>query len=338
MFKKLNLIWLPLALSIFGVYAIQRGFAVLNKGIPNMELGMPMFFMTMSLAVLIGGYLFDNFNTRKVLLFATGLGAVGIALVPYTPLGFGLLFGCSAALMKIGPYSAPLKLFDKQPGLKISPQASAKNFGGAILILGVYGIMANLGWVTTTTILSIFFVVVGVATYFMLPDDKIEGWKWDILKDLLDDEKFWLISLYFFVMSGFYWMAVTQYSSALVAAGYSKVWSLNVIAISFIAAGFLRFVVGWLGDDICMYVEHRNIRLRLPLMIIGTVGMGLSVYLLKFNPLISLIIFTPMSAIHTPNYWAYCREQWGPKYISTVMGLGYFFMYLGAGVMYGKWM
>ena len=338
MFKKLNLIWLPLALSIFGVYAIQRGFAVLNTSIPNMEIGMPMFFMTMSLAVLIGGYILDNFNARNVLLFATGLSAIGIALVPYTSLGFGLLFGCSAALMKIGPYSAPLKLIASKPALQISPQSSAKNFGGAVLILGVYGVMLNLGWVTTTTILSIFFVIVGIATYFMLPDDKIEGWRWDILKELLDDEKFWLICLYFFVMSGFYWMAVTQYKSALIAMGYSKAWSLNIIAISFIIAGFLRFVVSWIGDDVYLNIRDRMIRLRLPLMIVGTMGMALAVYLLKFNPLISLIIFTPMSAIHTPNYWAYCREQWGPKYISTVLGLGYFFMYLGAGVMYGKWM
>jgi len=329
MFKKLNLIWLPLALSIFGVYAIQRGFAVLNTSIPNMEIGMPLFFITMSLAVLIGGYLFDNFNTKNVLLGATALGAIGILLVPYTSLGFGLLFGCAAALMKIGPYSAPLKLFNDKNALRISPQSAAKNFGGAILIFFAYGLMLKYGWVAMTSVLASFFCIVGLITYFMLPNDKIEGWKWNILKELLVDEKFWLISLYFFVMSGFYWMAVTQYKSALIGMGFSKGIALNYIAISFVVAGFLRFVVSWIGD---------KGKLRLPLMIIGTFGLGFAVYLLQFNPLISLIIFTPMSAIHTPNYWAYCKEQWGPKYISTVLGLGYFFMYLGAGVMYGQWM
>ena len=338
MFRKLNFIWLPLALSIFGVYAIQRGFAVLNKSIPNMDVGMPLFFLTMSLAVLIGGYLLDNFNTRKVLLISTCVGALGILLIPYTPLGFGLLFGFAAALMKIGPYSSVLKLFKDKHAVRIWPQSSAKNFGGAVLILGVYSLMIQAGWITTTTLLASFFVIIGIVTYYMLPDDKIEGWKWDIFKELIDDEKFWLICLYFFVMSGFYWMAVTQYSSALTGMGYTKVIALNIIAASFVVAGFLRFVVSWIGDNIYLNIGFRSTKLRLPLMIIGTFGLGLSVYLLPINPVLSLIIFTPMSAIHTPNYWAYCKEKWGPKYISTVLGLGYFFMYLGAGVMYGKWL
>ena len=328
--KRLNLIWLPLALSIFGVYAIQRGFAVLNTSIPNMEVAMPMFFMVMSLAVLVGGYLLDNFNTRNVLLCATVIGTVGILLVPYTPLGFGLLFGCAAALIKIGPYSSPMKLFDKNPAMKISPQSAAKNFGGAFLIFFAYGLMVKHGWVTTTQLLASLFAFVGIATYFILPNDRIKGWKWSILKELIDDEKFWLISLYFFVMSGFYWMAVTQYKSAFMAAGFSKQDTLTYIGISFVIAGFLRFVFSWIGDCASK---------RLPLMITGTIGLGIAVYMLEAcHPIYSLIIFTPMSAIHTPNYWAYCKEQWGPRYISTVLGLGYFFMYLGAGVMYGKWM
>ena len=340
MFKKLNLIWLPLALSIFGVYAIQRGFAVLDKTIPHMDVAQPLFFTVMSLAVLLGGYLFDNFSSRKVLLGATALGAVGIALVPFTPLGFGLLFGCAAALMKIGPYSSALKLhmFENKNAIVIWPQSAAKNFGGAILIFFVYGLMIKFGWITMTMALASFFILVGLMTYFMLPDDKIDGWKWSVLKELVVDEKFWLISVYFFLMSGFYWQAITEFKGALVAAEYSKVLALNIIASSFVIAGFMRYVVSYIGDKMTLKVNGKVLSARLPLMVIGTFGMGLCVWLLKQgHPLLSLIIFTPMSAIHTPNYWAYCKENWGPQYISTVMGFGYFFMYLGAGIMYGAW-
>jgi hypothetical protein len=65
--------------------------------------------------------------------------------------------------------------------------------------------------------------------------------------------------------------------------------------------------------------------------------MAVCIPLMETQPVISLGIFTFMSAIHTPNYWAYCKETFGAKYISTVVSLGFFFMYLGAGVFYGTW-
>ena len=337
MFKKLNLIWLPLALSIFGVYAIQRGFATFAKAsdftIPHMTDGLSIFFTVMSLAVLFGGYFLDNYNSRKVMLFATILGVLGIILVPYTPIGFGLLFGTAAAFIKLAPYSSPMKLFNKNEAVRIAPQSAAKNVGGAAFILFLGAFLMSLGWNVTSLLLAGFFLTVGLVTYYMLPDDKIEGWKWDIFTQLAKDWKFWMMAVYFFIMCGVYYIAITGYYPALTGgAGFAKGTALTTIAVSYLFAGALRFIVAWLGDQ-----EIKGYKLRLPLMWIGTAGMAVCIPLSRIQPILSLVIFTFMSAIHTPNYWAYCKEQWGPKYISTVVALGFFFMYLGAGVMYGKW-
>jgi len=337
MLKKLNLIWLPLALSIFGVYAIQRGFATFAKAsdfaIPHMTDALSIYFTVMSLSVLLGGYFLDNFNSRKILMFASALGVVGIALVPQSALAFGLLFGVSAALIKIGPYSSPMKLFDRNEAMRIAPQSAAKNIGGAAFILFLGAGLKTLGWDLTSIILAIFFALVGIVTYLMVPDDKIEGWKWDIFLKLKNDIKFWFLALYFFLMCGIYYVAIYQFYPALTkVAGLQKTTALTTLAISFICAGALRFFVAWLGEQ-----ELKGIKFRLPLMWIGTAGMGSCLLITPINPLLSLIIFTFMSAIHTPNYWAYCKEQWGPRYIATVVSLGFFFMYLGAGLMYGAW-
>jgi len=334
--KKLNLLWLPLSLSIFGVYAIQRGFATLAKAadfpIPHMKEALAIYFTVMSLAVLIGGYLLDNRPTKEVYIYATFLGVLGIILVPYTPWGFGLLFGAAAAMLKLAPYSSPMKLFDSNEAMRIAPQSAAKNVGGAAFILFLGAALATLGWVPTTLVLACFFLAVGVATYWMLPDDRIKGWKWDIFKQLATQVKFWAVAVYFFIMCGVYYVAIYGFYPAIKGAGYGTSTTLTILAVSFLCAGALRFFVAWLGSQ-----EIKGIKIRLPLMWIGTAGMAVCIPLTKLYPLLSLSLFTFMSAIHTPNYWAYCKEQWGPKYISTVVALGFFFMYLGAGVMYGKW-
>lgn len=338
MLKRLNLIWLPLALSIFGVYAIQRGFATFAKasdfGIPHMQDALAVYFTVMSLAVLIGGYFLDNFKTKNIMLMATVVGVLGILLVPYSPLGFGLLFGCAAAFIKLGPFSAPMKLFNEKEAIRIAPQSAAKNVGGAVFILFLGGALTALGWANASVVLAVFFLMSGIATYIMLPDDRIEGWKWDIFKELATDLAFWMMALYFFIMCGVYYVAIYQFYPALTSiAGLSKTTTLTTLAISFLCSGALRFFVAWLGDQ----EIWNGISLRLPLMWFGTAGMAACIYLTNVVPILSLVIFTFMSAIHTPNYWAYCKEMWGPKYISTVVALGFFFMYLGAGVMYGKW-
>ena len=330
MFKKLNLIWLPLALSIFGVYAIQRGFATFAKSadfvIPHMKDALGIYFTVMSIVVLIGGYLLDNYKSKNLFLIAGGLGAAGLILVPYTPWAFGLLFGSAAALLKLGPYSAPMKLYNENESFKICPQAAAKNLGGAAFILFLGGFLTTLGWIPTSVLLAGFFLTSCVLSYLMLPDDKIEGWKWDQFIELSKSLKFWFLMLYFFIMCGVYYVAIYNLYPALTSYGIAKGTALTILAISYIICGALRWPAAWIGN-----------RYRVTSMWVGTAGMALAIPLLNFNAIAGLILFTLSSAVHTPNYWAYVKEQWGPKYIATIVGLGFFFMYLGAGVMYGQW-
>jgi MFS family permease len=333
---KNSLLWIPLVLPIFCVDIVQRGFAAFAKAadfpIPHIHEALSIYFFVLALGVLIFGFLCDNYNSRKILLWAMIGAAIGMVSLPYTSWGFGLMFGAAASLIKVAPFSAPLKLIHKNEALNISPQAAAKNIAGALFTLFIASLLTSIGWISTTMMLGIFIIACGFLVYYTVPDDKVEGWKWTIFLDLCKDWKFWMMAVYFFLMCGWYYIAIYGFFPALAKAGYTKGNTAIIIAISFLVAGGLRFFVAWLGDR-----KLFGYKLRLPLLWIGTFGMGACVPLTPIMPLTSLVLFTFMSSIHTPNYWAYCKEQWGPTYIATVVSLGFFFMYLGAGLMYGKW-
>jgi MFS family permease len=332
-FSKMWL-WLPLSLPIFCIDIVQRGFAAFAKSkdfaIPHISEAMSIYFFVLAVAVLIFGYVCDKYNARKVLLVAMTAAAIGMASIPYTPWGFGLIFGAAAALIKVAPFSAALKLINSNEAIHVSPQAASKNVAGALFTLFIGAALATIGWVSTTTILAIFIFLSGLLVYYTVPDDKIEGWKFSIFKELIKDWRFWMMGVYFFLMSGWYYIAVFGFVPSLVTAGYGKMTAATIMATSFLLSGALRFFVAWLGN-LC------NNKVRLPLLWIGTFGMFASTLLTPTMPIFSLCLFTFMSSIHTPNYWAYCKEIWGPTYISTVVSLGFFFMYLGTGIMVGKW-
>jgi len=334
--KRLNWIWLPLMMSIFGLYAIQRGFSVFAKAadfpIPHVKEALAIYFTVMSIAILIGGYLLDNRPTREIILIATFLGIIGVLLLQYSALGFGLVFGSAGALLKLAPFSAPMKLFNKNEGIKVWPQAAAKNLGGAAFILFLGAALMKLGWVYSSYILCSVFLASGIAAYLMLPNDKIEGWNWGIFKEVATQGKFWGFCLYSFFMCGFYYLAVMEMYPGLKAAGIDPKFALTILAISFLCCGALRYPSGWLGHQ-----EFKGFKIRLPLMWITTAGMGISIPLVHYNAYLGLTIFTICSAFQTPNYWTYVKENWGATYVSTVQSLGFVAQYIGVGMMYGKW-
>lgn len=333
---KNSLLWLPLSLPIFCVDIVQRGFAtfasVTDLGVPHIKEAMTIFFVVLAISVLFFGFICDNFNARKVIWFSMIAAAVGMCVLPYTPWGFGLIFGSAAALIKVAPFSAPLKILQKKEALNISPQAAAKNLAGAIFTLFIGTSVVSFGWYNTTAILGLFVILCGYIVYRTVPNDKVEGWKVSIFKELAKDWKFWMIAVYFFLMCGWYYIAIGGFMPALIESGYIKQNAVYILTTSFLCSAGLRFVMAWLGDQSLF-----GFNLRLPLMWVGTFGMAASIPLTSSYPILSLGLFTIMSAIHTPSYWAYCKEKWGPTYIATVVSLGFFFMYLGAGVMYGKW-
>lgn len=328
--KLMNWMWLPLMLVIFGTYAIQRGLGTFAKsGLldPSFSFSLQIFFVTMAACMLFMGLILDNINSRKILLIGGALGIVGILLAPYTPWGFGLIFGAAAAIMKLVPFTSPLKLFDGGDGLRIAPQASAKNFGSAFFMLFLGAALISWGFPIASILMALLLGISCIAAYYMMPDDKIEGWKWGIFKELSSDWKFWLMMIYFFVMCGIYWLVITGLFPALATLGLAKSVIITLMAASFILTGVLRFVAAWAGDRYGHWI----------FMTIGTLGMFLCYYLLPIAPMWALWLFVPFSTMHTANYWPQCKQLWGSKYIATVIALGFVSMYLGAGVFYGKW-
>lgn len=328
--KFMNWLWAPLSLAIFGTYAIQRGLGAFAKsGLLTSDFGfaLQIYFVTMSVGMLFMGLFLDNVNTRKAILVGTGLGIGGMLLAPYTPWGFGLLFGAAAVIMKLSPFASPLKLLDGNDGFRIAPQASAKNFGGAFFMLFLGAALISWGFPTASILMALLFCVAGIVAYFILPDDKIEGWKWSIFKELSIDWKFWAMMLYFFVMCGMYWLVITGLFPALSTLGLTKTSVITWMASSFIVTGAARFPVAWAGDKYGHWI----------FMIIGTLGMVLCYFLLPISPMLSLWLFVPFSSMHTANYWPQCKQLWGAKYINTVLALGFVFQYFGAGIFYGKW-
>jgi hypothetical protein len=284
----------------------------------------------MSLVVLFGGILLDNFSSRKIILWASVMAMVGIATIPYTIYGFGLVYGAAAALLKLAPFSAPLKLKDGQDGLRVSPQGSAKNFGGALFSLALGTVFVSMGLPLSMTILGLLFLAAGLFVYHTVPDDRIKGWKVSVFKKLAKDSVFWLFMLYFFFLNTVYYVALADIFPSLVkVGGFSKDSATFIVGMMWILAGVSRFLWGWFGDVIEKY--------RLHLLILGIPLMGMSMIVDSYCPVSAAVLFGLFSSIHTPVYWAYAKQRWGKECVSTVIGLGFVSMYLGAGLLYGKW-
>lgn len=320
-----------MSLIIFMIYAIQRGLATLAKSglaVEGMSDALGIYFTTMSIVVLIGGYILDNVRSRPLILGCTIAGVLGILGLSYTPWAFGLVFGACAAIFKLIPFTSPLKIKDGNDALRIAPQASAKNFGSVAFMLFLGSALIYLGWDLASAIMAVAFGLIGIFAFYTAPNDKIEGWKPTIFIQLAKSVKFWLFMIYMFFMCGWYYIAIMQYFPAIKGLGFGKMEVLYILSIAYIIAGGLRWVWGWIST--APYAKET-------LMVIGTLGLGLCTQITHLYPIISLGVFAVVSSIHTPIYWAYAKEHWGKKYLGTVVALGFFFMYLGAGVMYGKW-
>jgi len=320
-----------LSLIIFSLEAWQRGLITLSKStiVPSFfGSATTMYFSVVAATIFIMGLLLDNTNAKKSILVGTALAVIGILLTPYTVYGYGLIFGIAASLMKLIPFSTPLKVSSgKHDGLIVAPQASSKNFGGAFGLLVLVSIIQLWGLLPTSILIAFIFGIAGIVAYYLMPDAKIKGWKISIFKELAIDWKFWLMMIYFFLMSGIFYVVIALFIPALKKVGFNDIQAATMIGMSYVVTGILRFGSAWLGDKI----GHWKI------MLIGTLGMAGCYFLLPYNPILTVWVFTIFSTMHTANYWPQCKQIWGPRYIATILGLGYVAMYLGAGILYGKW-
>jgi MFS family permease len=300
--------------------------------IPHMEDALSVYFITMSIGVLFCSIICDRFNSRKLLLIACCVGGVGMALLPFSYLAFGLIFGLAAAFIKISPFSASLKLTKDRPALNVVPQAVAKNLAGAVFILLLGIVFLAIGWTASSLILGAVFVLSGIYVYAFIPDDRIEGWDWSIFREVIGQFKFWHLMVYMFLMNGTYYLVVKQFYPAFIKMGIEPGWAMTMMAVSLLISGAMRWPWAWAGDARVLGPHTRVI-----LMWVGVVAMAIPLWTIPHYPITSFVVYTFLNAIHTPTYWAYHKENWGPEYVSTIAALGFAFMYLGSGVMYGSW-
>lgn len=329
--SSLKWMWFPLALAVFGSYAIQHGMTTLAKTdlvIPWFMQGLSIFFISLSAAMFFIGPLLDNVSSRKAMAAAVILGIGGIIGLNYSPYIFGILFGLSGALIKVIPFSGPMKLINKNEAYSICPQGAAKNIGSIFFLLFLSAVLLKWGWSSSTLILATVFGISGILTYIMMPDDKIEGWKWSIFLKLCKDWRFWfLMAICGFFSSG-YQYAITQFVPAIKAQGFSQQTSIYITAgLSFIAAGS-RWPNAWLG----MKFGYQNM-----LIACGILQLIIIWFILPWNAIAAVAIFQPIGAIPTVNYWPLYKEKWGPEYVATLSCLGFISMYLFTGLTLGKW-
>jgi len=324
-------VWFPLSMGVFGSYAIQRGLTAFSKvgtGIPLDKI-LSIYFLVVMISALGIGILLDNIQTRKVFLVATIVGALGLLLLPYTLYGFGILFGAAATMMKLAPFSSPMKLYSENEGWKIAPQAASKFFGTAFFLLllggGVY--LTEIGWNWTAFGLSLFFLLAGVVSLKHVPDNRIEGWKLDKLQEWIKKPVFWSFMSYHFIMTGFHYVLYSKWIPSLETSGYDRDIAVLLLGIAAIFAGLLRWPTARVGDKYGYWI----------FCLIGVVMFPVLAYVAPSAPLVWLIIYIPIAAGQTPNYWGWAKRITGPEHVSTLMGIGVVFQYLGSFIIYGRY-
>lgn len=327
----MKFLWFPLSLAIFGSYAIQHGLTTLGKTslvVPWFMQGLSIFFITLSAGMFFIGPLLDNFSSRKAMIIAVILGVFGIIGLHYNPYIFGICFGLSGALIKVIPFSAPMKLINKNEAIAICPQGAAKNIGSIFFLLFLGSALVSWGWGMSVFILAFLFGLSGLLTYLIMPDDKVEGWKWDIFLRLSKDWRFWvLLSINCLQCAGYYW-AIPQFIPAIKAYGFSTQTSIYINAGLLLIAAISRWPNAWLG----IKVGHQNMLLACGLLMPCIIW-----FVLPLNPIIATALFQPIGAIPTVNYWPAYKERWGPENVATVSCLMFIGMYLATGLLIGKW-
>jgi hypothetical protein len=324
------LLSLVFSILIFIIYAVERGassFAgtdLLTSWLPT---AMSTYFLTSSLGVLLGGIFLDRKRAKDVLKWIVPIGTASIlGLTLGNPWVFGIGFGLTAVIIKLAPFSSILKLFDGGDALRISNQAAAKNFGGAAFLMFLGTALASIGFNMFVYLLAGLFLIISSLAVMNLPDDRIPGWEWDKVKALCKTSKWWWFALYFFLQGGLYYYLLMKQMPCLLAAGYSKITVIPILAGMQIAGGLLRYPLGWIMDR---WGYGKMLILHTALYFAAWFTMGV-------DALLWTTIFTVAAAASTPSYWAYSKT-FGKEMIATVVSMGLVIQYLGAGIIVGKW-
>lgn len=316
-----------LSFIVLAVYSVQRGLLGFSKSglVPVfIKHGLDIFISVVSIGTLFTGPLLDNIKTKNVILIATIIGVLGLLSLQYGPWGFGLLFGVAALLFKVSVFSAPLKLFNSNEAVVVAPQAMAKNIGSGLFILFMGGLLISIGWSAAIWAIALFFGLSGIISYFILPDDRIHGWKINQFIKFAKQWKFWVLMAWFFFMGGYGWVLFANFIPAMIAAGVVKSTAITILATAFLMMAALRYPMALIGE----YIGNFKV------MLVALIGMLLTLVFINVSPVFFTYVGCVFLSAMTPNYWAFMKKEWGSIYIATLGAFAYTFMYLGTWVIF----
>jgi MFS family permease len=295
------------------LYMVHRGMPLFMKSgvAPDwFKDALGAYFICSGWTIALFGCLLDNVASRKIILLAIIVGAIGLFGTQIElPLAYGILFGFSAGLMKLAPFTSPMKLTGEP--MDIVPQAISKNIGAVSMVLFIGTILLSLGWQASLIILSVLYLVAGVYTYMQLPDDKITGWKFSELKYLLKEKLFYAILLVGFLNGLLFYAVAIQYWPALKQFGYPKSTIIFLLLIPQVISGFLRYhatkvgmVLGWWT----MMVAFLSL-LALTLAMLHSTN----VYVVFAG----LVVAGLGTSIWTTAIWPLLTDEWSSTYVGT---------------------
>jgi hypothetical protein len=316
------------SLIVMLLYAIQRGVGVMAKSGElemDLALGLWWYFNSAALVVVFIGVFLDRIRTRMCLRVAAFAGFLSMAFMYYNhPIWFGVFFGIASCFFKLLVFTNPLK--HGYSPYWIVPQAISKNVGAAIFLLVAAGLFVASRIGLLLVFIGGFFLLIMIFAPRFVEDNRIETWDFKYVKKMSKRLDFWILMSYFFLMGGTWWVVLSNFYPDMKAAGYSSSVTLYALVGFNLLSGLLRFPASWLGQRF----GYNNV---IWVALVLTFGV---ILVQGFFPLTMIFLFAIISSVHTPNYWPQIAETWDRRYMNTLAGVSYVFIYLGSGVLF-KW-
>lgn len=327
---SLATMWIPLALAVFISYIFQRGLIIISKtelAPTELTIGVPYYLIVVGLSAGIFGLLCDNFNTRKLFLIMCFLGFLGLLLIEYSPIGFGILFGASAAMTRCGAFSGPMKLFDKNLSWNIVWQSVGKSVAPLVIPLFLLTFLSLLGWSLSIAILATIYLISGYLIYLVMPDDVMEKWNLKEVALWVKNKWFWVV--FIAVMTGAYYQV---FMSRMIPALTNIKYSLSDAVFIVLILGFLeiggRFLFAWLSDKFDCHV--------LLCCILNPMDILLLWFVLPTYPVIAIGLHFLANGGVTPTNWPAMRKVVGAQYVSTLYGVCIFISWIIVSFLFNK--
>ncbi|MFG6119670.1 nitrate/nitrite transporter [Thalassobacillus sp. B23F22_16] len=250
----------------------------------------------------------------------------------------GLLLGLGGAVFSIGVTSLP-KYYEKKRHGFVNGVYGVGNVGTAVTSFAAPFLAAQIGWQSTIRLylgLLLFFILLN----FMVGDrheKKVQAPIIPQIKSVIDNEKMWFLSLFYFITFGSF-VAFTIYLPNFLVSNFGLTsGDAGLRTAGFIAlATFLRPVGGWFGDKFNSFI----------LLMAVFAGLTLAGVVLSFSPTIELYTVGVLSVAVCAGIGNGLVFKLVPFYfskqagvvngvVSAIGGLGGFFPPLVLSAVYG---